>query len=119
MCPLVAQHVAAIADLCRLHRVGKLFLVGSALTEGFDPERSDVDFVVVFQPFERGGWDDPYFKLREALKSLLGRPVDLIEAHTVKNPYLIASLNRTKRVLLELVLSGHTPPPEATRDLAS
>ena len=44
----------------------------------FDPERSDVDFLVEFQP--GGGFSlfDAYFDLREALIALLGRQVDLV-----------------------------------------
>lgn len=99
MHPLIRDNLDAIAALCREHRVQRMFLVGSALGEAFDPARSDVDFIVVFEPFERQGWDDPYFKLLEALQTLLGRPVDLIEAKTLRNPYLIASLNRTKKLL--------------------
>ncbi len=97
--PLIKNNLPRIEQLCVQHRVKRLFLVGSALGESFDPATSDVDFVVVFEPFEREGWDDPFFSLREKLEALLGRPVDLIEAHTVRNPYLIASLNKTKRVL--------------------
>lgn len=99
MVPLIRDNLPAIIELCRKHRVARLFLIGSALGEGFDPENSDVDFVVVFDEFERLGREDPYFKLLGDLEQLLGRPVDLIEAHTVRNPYLIAALNRSKRVL--------------------
>jgi predicted nucleotidyltransferase len=99
MHPLIRDNLEAIAALCKTHRVKRLFLVGSALNERFDAARSDVDFIVVFEPFEPQGWDDPYFKLREALQTLLGRQVDLIEARTLRNPYLIASLNRTKKLL--------------------
>lgn len=99
MHPIVRDNLPHITRLCQQHRVQRLFLVGSALTDRFDPARSDVDFIVVFEPFERLGWDDPYFKLLEALQTLLGRPVDLIEARTLRNPYLIASLNRSKTLL--------------------
>ena len=76
---LVVHNLEKIAELCRLHGVKRLFLVGSAAGDRFDPAQSDVDFLVVFEPFERQGWDDPYFKLLADLESLLGRPVDLIE----------------------------------------
>ncbi|MDX2148529.1 MAG: nucleotidyltransferase domain-containing protein [Planctomycetota bacterium] len=98
MIPLVADNIDAIRLLCAKHRVKQLFLVGSALGDNFRPHESDIDFVVVFMPFERGGWDDPFFKLLAELQTLLGRPVDLLEAHTVLNPYLVASL-KTKREL--------------------
>jgi predicted nucleotidyltransferase len=99
MIDLVRSRLDAIADLCRKHKVERLFLVGSATGGGFVPGRSDVDFVVVFQPQERKGFDDVSFSLQHDLEELLGRPVDLLEAHTLRNPYLIASINRTKQML--------------------
>lgn len=96
---MIRDNLDQITALCRKHGVRRLFLVGSALGNSFDEANSDVDFIVVFEAQERRGWDDAYFKLHSDLRALLGRPIDLIEAHTVRNPYLIASLNKTKRVL--------------------
>jgi predicted nucleotidyltransferase len=58
----------------------RLFLVGSALTERFDPVGSDLDFLVEFEPHERRGFDDEHLRFRAALEQLFARPVDLIEA---------------------------------------
>jgi predicted nucleotidyltransferase len=96
---LVLHNLEKIAELCRKHGVKRLELFGSAAGDNFDPARSDVDFLVEFQPHEPKGFDDVFFLLREDLIALLGRNVDLIEAHTLRNPYLIASINRTKRML--------------------
>jgi predicted nucleotidyltransferase len=96
---LVLHNLEKIAELCRKHRVRRLFLIGSALGDDFDPARSDVDFVVDFEPHERKGFDDVFFLLLTDLEALLGRRVDLLEAHTLRNPYLIASINRTKQML--------------------
>lgn len=43
-----------LAKLCRQHGVRRLALFGSALGEDFDPERSDLDFLVEFQPLPPG-----------------------------------------------------------------
>jgi predicted nucleotidyltransferase len=99
MIPLVSEHLDAIRELCRKHRVKRLFLFGSVATGDFDPARSDLNFLVVFEPGEERGWDGVFFGLHDDLASLFGRPVDLVEAHTLKNPYLIASVNRTKQLL--------------------
>lgn len=48
--PLVAEHADEIAELCRRYQVRKLDLFGSAATDQFDPETSDVDFLVTYQP---------------------------------------------------------------------
>lgn len=99
MVPLVQENLAKIHDLCLKHKVRRLFLIGSATGQEFDPARSDVDFLVDFQPHERKGFDDVYFLLLQDLEKLLGREVDLIEAGCLRNPYLIASINRTKQML--------------------
>jgi hypothetical protein len=48
-----------------------LRVFGSVLSDRFDPERSDIDFLVDFLP-ERGDVFDDYFGLREALAEIVG-----------------------------------------------
>ena len=66
--------------LYRRFHVRRLDLFGSAARGDFDPERSDIDFLV---EFDRGHPDalsfDLYFGFKEALEALLGRAVDLVE----------------------------------------
>jgi predicted nucleotidyltransferase len=99
MVELVRSKLGAIADLCRKYKVERLFLIGSATGPEFNDTQSDVDFLVVFQPHERRGFDDVYFLLLRDLEAMFGRPIDLIEAHTLRNPYMIASVNRNKQML--------------------
>jgi len=77
-----------LAQICRQHRVRRLVLFGSALREDFDPGRSDLDFLVEFQLLPPGEYASTYFKLSRALAELFGRNIDLIEAGSVRNPYL-------------------------------
>lgn len=84
----------AIADLCRRFGVRRLAVFGSAGTDRFDPERSDVDFLVEFAEDVPGGIS-AYFRLKEALESLLGTPVDLVEPRALENPYFAASVRET------------------------
>jgi len=88
-----------IAALCRRHHVRRLDLFGSAATPAFDPARSDVDLLVEFEPLDVGAYADAWFGLHESLERLLGRPVDLVSAEAVRNPYLRAELQRTRRAL--------------------
>lgn len=87
----LAEHHTALRALCAKHHVRALYLFGSATREDFDPQRSDLDFLVEFDPAARGGgFGDVYFKLHEDLEKLFGRKVDLIERQVVersKNPY--------------------------------
>ncbi len=100
MNPLVAQHLDAIRALCREFGVTRLELFGSAATAAFDPDRSDVDFIVEYPPdYEFGLWLTRYFELQERLSALLGRPVDLVMADAPRNPYVIQSINETRQLL--------------------
>jgi predicted nucleotidyltransferase len=94
--PLIRDNLEAILALCRKHRVRELFLVGSATGAEFDPARSDVDFLVEFEPHERRGLKDVYFLLLDDLRKTLGREVDLIERHCVRNPVVRHSMERSK-----------------------
>lgn len=86
----------AIEALCRKHQVRHLDAFGSAVGGGFDETRSDLDFVVEFLPQPRHGLGDVYFRLLHDLEALLGRPVDLVEASAIRNPYFRASFEATR-----------------------
>jgi uncharacterized protein len=87
-----------IATLCRRFGVRRLSVFGSAVTGPFDPERSDVDFLVEFDP-DGEGLFDAYFGLKEELERLLRRPVDLVAPKSLENPYFAATVRRSCRDL--------------------
>ncbi len=70
----VAAKLAEVGALCRDLGIRRLDLFGSAVGESFDPESSDVDFLVEFDI--RPGFDyfGTYFGLKEGLERILGRP---------------------------------------------
>lgn len=80
----------ALARACRARNVSRLTIFGSATSARFDNERSDVDFLVEFAVGSHDAFG-AYFGLKEDLESLLGRPVDLVMASAVRNPYFAAS----------------------------
>lgn len=100
MIPLLDAHRAEIAALCRRFRVCRLDLFGSAARgSDFDPARSDVDLLVTYDPdLPRPGLA-AHFELRDRLASLLGRPVDLVIAGAVRNPFVRADIERSKELL--------------------
>jgi predicted nucleotidyltransferase len=53
MPPLIDDNLEEIGRLCRPHGVHKLEVFGSILRSDFDPQRSDVDVVVEFEPRRR------------------------------------------------------------------
>jgi predicted nucleotidyltransferase len=97
---LIEQKRDRIAGLCRRYGVLRLEVFGSAARGAdFDPNTSDVDFLVSFD--DAGG--EPSFKkeidFAEALKTLLGRPVDLVNPTSIANPFILASVNRAREVV--------------------
>jgi predicted nucleotidyltransferase len=99
MHPLIEQHRVAIEALCQRFRVQRLELFGSAARPDFDPQRSDVDFLVEFEPFQQGTAADIYFGLLHALEDLLGRRVDLVMTRAVKNPYFFEAIQADRTLL--------------------
>lgn len=100
MIPAVTEHANRLATLCEQFRVKRLEIFGSAAVgDQFDAERSDLDFIVEFQPGQDlGPWLRHYFAFQSALADLFNRSVDLIIASAMKDPYFIREANRTRRL---------------------
>ena len=96
----VAEKQSEIAVLCARYRVRRLELFGSGARAGtFDAERSDLDFVVTFDDLHPVAFADAWFGLWEGLAALFGRPVDLLTAESIRNPYLKESIERSRQTL--------------------
>jgi uncharacterized protein len=78
MIPLVEDKRAEVAELCGRYGVERLDLFGSATGEGFDPETSDLDFVVSFERRDPRELFERYFGLEDDLEALFRRKVDLV-----------------------------------------
>ena len=98
MQPIIEERRAEIAALCRRFHVRRLDVFGSAAGD-FDPARSDVDLLVEFDPRSTLKAMDQYFGLKEELEALFERPVDLVVASAVKNPYIRKSIEETRETL--------------------
>jgi len=97
---LIEQRRADIALLCRCYGVRQSEVFGSAdRATDFDPATSDADFLVDFQSGDDPAPLDQFFGLADALAHLLGHPVDLVEHGAVRNPLILASLNRAREIV--------------------
>lgn len=95
---IITLHIEAIRALCVKHKVSKLYVFGSVLTDSFNSD-SDIDFLVEFSDVELPEYPENYFDLKDGLKKLLQRNVDLLELKALKNPYLISSIQATQELL--------------------
>ncbi len=100
MHPAIAEQVPRISDLCRQHHVRRLEVFGSAARgSDFDLGRSDVDFLVEFDPDPALNRFEIYFALKQSLEELLHRDVDLVTLGAVVNPYVLASIDRSRELV--------------------
>jgi hypothetical protein len=95
----VAARHSELSELCREFHVLRLELFGSALSSAFDSEQSDLDFLVEFQPLQPSDYATAFFNFKEALERLFERPVDLVVASAIRNPYFRRSVEQSKALL--------------------
>ncbi len=88
----------ALAELCLRFHVDRLELFGSAATGDFR-EDSDLNFLVEFRSVDSMTPADQYFGLLEALEELFGREIDLLTNRSLRNPYFISSVEKTRQLL--------------------
>lgn len=96
MHPLITDKVEQVRLLCESRRVCRLDLFESGASDDFDPERSDLDFLVEFHPMSPVEHKEAYFGLLDDLERLFGKKVDLVEPGPIRNPYFRAALDRSR-----------------------
>ncbi|VBA60551.1 hypothetical protein LAUMK191_05579 [Mycobacterium attenuatum] len=82
-----------IQALCRELSVRRLDVFGSAVSDSFNVDTSDID---VLAEFEAGPDFDHYFALKEGLEEIIGRPVDVVTPSGLANPYFKQRVMQTR-----------------------
>jgi predicted nucleotidyltransferase len=95
----IQDRLEPLAAMCARYGVRRLALFGSAVRDDFDPQHSDLDFLVEFGPLPAGAHSKAYFGLVRELEQLFGRPVDLVEDGTIHNPYVLRSVEAEQKIL--------------------
>jgi uncharacterized protein len=98
MIALVADRKEEIVALCKKHGIVRLELFGSAATGKFDPEKSDLDFIIDLGGYEPGV-ADRFFNFANDVEQLFGRRVDLLTDDSIRNPYLKLSIDRSREMI--------------------
>ena len=96
---ILEEHRGALAEVCGRHGVRRLEVFGSAATERFDPRRSDLDFLVQFDPASPAVMAERYFGLLEDLGTLFGMPVDLVMDTAIRNPFFRQAVDESRTLL--------------------
>ena len=92
---IITKSTEKIVALCKQHSVVSLYVFGSVLTSDFNSD-SDIDFLVHFNTADISDYVTNYFSLKHSLESELGRPVDLVEDKSIRNPVFRHNVDRTK-----------------------
>ena len=98
---LIKERYTDLVDLCRSHKVDKIYAFGSSITDHFDPQTSDIDVVVkidIEDPADRG---EALLSLWDNLEILFKRKVDLLTEDSIRNPYLKSNIDRTKKLIYD------------------
>jgi predicted nucleotidyltransferase len=93
---IVEQHLPKLLELCKKYNVRRLDVIGSAARNDFDPDRSDVDFVVEFNDFNVSNAADRFLGLMIDLEDLLQRRIDLVSYRAIRNPYFKQMVDQTR-----------------------
>lgn len=95
---IIEKNIASINRLCDKYFVDTLYVFGSVLSSNFN-KSSDIDLIVSFKSIDLNDYADNYFDFKFSLEELLNRKIDLIEEKVIKNPFLIRSINSSKKVI--------------------
>ncbi len=86
---VIVSRFPELASIAAAHGLRGVWLVGSAARGDFNPNTSDVDLLVDFGDYEPGiARRAVAFHL--AAEKLMGRRVDLISVHGIRNPTWVA-----------------------------
>ncbi len=96
---VVEDKLQELERICRRYGVQQIELFGSATGPDFDPAKSDLDFLVAFQELGPDQYADAYFGLLEDLQELFQRPVDLVVASAITNPYFQKAVDSTRTLI--------------------
>lgn len=98
---LLKENHADFVELCRAHKVDKMYAFGSSISDYFNPQTSDIDIVVkvdIDDPVDRG---EALLALWDSLELLFKRKIDLLTDDSIRNPYLKKSIEQTKKLIYD------------------
>ena len=95
--PQIEVPMDKIKDFCRKWKIKEFSLFGSVLREDFRPD-SDIDVLVSFEVTVRWSLYD-VVEMKDELKAIFMRDVDIVEKGAVRNPFRRRSIMTNREVL--------------------
>ncbi len=97
----IKDKMAEFLVLCETHHVKSLYVFGSAVTNQFREDSSDIDLLIELKnqdPIERG---ENLMSIWDKLESFFQRKVDLLTNSSIKNPVLKQNIDATKVLIYD------------------
>lgn len=88
---------AQITKFCQRWKITEFALFGSVLRDDFRPD-SDIDVLVIFAPDPKRSLFD-WVDMKDELKAMFDREVDLVDKEGLKNPYRRKEILSTYQVI--------------------
>ncbi|MCC6358391.1 MAG: nucleotidyltransferase family protein [Phycisphaerales bacterium] len=94
---MIVTPTTELHAICRRWQISELSIFGSALRDDFRTD-SDIDLLVTFE--NGAAWSTlDLVDLQAEFAEVFGRPVDLVEKATLRNPFRRKSILANHRVL--------------------
>ena len=97
----ISKRLNEFKSICENHNIKTLYAFGSSTTNAFNDNTSDIDLLVEIDelnPIEKG---EKIMSLWDNLEGFFAKKVDLLTANTIKNPYLIQSIENSKLLIYD------------------
>lgn len=98
---IISKHIKELRLICEVHHVESLYAFGSSVSDQFNADSSDIDFLVTMDienPIERG---EKLMSFWEQLEKLFKKNIDLLTPSSLKNPVLKNSIDKTKVLIYD------------------
>ena len=96
---IILSNINEIGQFFRKHKIERAYAFGSVLKDNFD-DSSDIDLLIRFKPgidpIEKG---ELWWGLHDTLRDFFNREIDIVTENSLKNPYFIKELEKTKKLI--------------------
>ncbi len=96
---IILANIDEIGQFFKNHKIERAYAFGSVLKDKFD-DNSDIDILIKFKsgidPLEKG---ELWWSLHDKLRDFFNREIDIVTENSLKNPYFIKELEKTKKLI--------------------
>lgn len=97
----IQERLTDFTSLCKFYNVKNLYAFGSATTDRFDENSSDIDLLIEIEendPLERG---EKLLAIWDKLEDFFQKKVDLLTPSSIKNPVFKKNIDCTKVLIYD------------------